>query len=255
MYNFEGKKAFVTGGTKGMGRAIAMRLAELGAVVAVTAREIPADFPLKGVSADISEREGALKITEYVKSEFGSVDILVNNAGGSKSPMGGFAAQTDDEWQRMFEFNLFGAVRLDRALLPDMIKKGSGVIIHISSIQSHKPIYESTLAYAAAKAALNNYSKALSLEVGRHGLRVNVISPGFIETESAGTYINQIAQDKNITESEARQQIVDFIGGIPLGRTGSPEDVAELAVFLASDSAKWITGVEYRIDGGTIQTL
>lgn len=238
-----------------MGRAIAMRLAELGADVAVTAREIPADFPLKGVSADISELEGALKITDYVKSEFGSVDILVNNAGGSKSPMGGFASQTDDEWQRMFEFNLFGAVRLDRALLPDMIKKGGGVIIHISSIQSHKPIYESTLAYAAAKAALNNYSKALSLEVGRHGVRVNVISPGFIETESAGAYINQIAQDKNITESEARQQIVDFIGGIPLGRTGSPEDVAELAVFLASDSAKWITGVEYRIDGGTIQTL
>jgi len=252
---FSGKKALVTGGTKGMGRAIALRLAEGGADVIAAAREIPPDFPLNSIAADVSSAEGTDRIIEYVKGVHGDLDILVNNVGGSKSPTGGYINHTDDEWHQMFELNLFGAVRLDRGFLPDMTRRGSGSIIHISSIQSHKPIYESTLAYAAAKAALNNYSKALSLEVGRHGVRVNVISPGFIETEAAGAYIRQIAEDKGISLDAARQGIIDFIGGIPLGRTGRPEEVAELAAFLASDRAAWITGVEYRIDGGTIQTL
>lgn len=116
-------------------------------------------------------------------------------------------------------------------------------------------MYESTIGYAAAKATLNNYSKALSLEVGRYGVRVNVISPGFIETGAAGAFISQIAGSKGISLEAARQEIVDYIGGIPLGRTGRPEEVAELAAFLASERAAWITGAEYRIDGGTIQTV
>ncbi|BCS54420.1 SDR family oxidoreductase [Geobacter sp. SVR] len=252
---FAGKKALVTGGTKGMGQAMALRLAAGGADVIVVARNMPPEFPLKGIEADIATSEGTDQVIEHVKKEFGCLDILINNAGGSKSPMGGYINQTDDEWQNMFELNLFGAVRLDRGLLPGMTERGKGVIIHVSSIQSHKPIYESTLAYAAAKAALNNYSKALSLEVGKHGVRVNVISPGFIETEAAGAYVRQIAEDKGISIDEARQEIMDYIGGIPLGRTGRPEEVAELAAFLASDRAAWITGVEYRIDGGTIQTV
>ena len=252
---FKGKKVLVTGGTKGMGKAIALRLADDGADVIVMARNIPTDFPLKGIAADISSAGDADRVIKYVKEEFGSLDILINNVGGSKSPMGGYINHTDDEWHRIFELNLFGAVRLDRGFLPDMTEKGKGVIIHISSIQSHKPIYESTIAYAAAKAALNNYSKALSLEVGKRGVRVNVISPGFIETESAGDYIRQVAENKGTNLDDARQEIMDYIGGIPLGRTGRPEEVAELAAFLASDRAAWITGVEYRIDGGTIQTL
>lgn len=252
---FKGQKALVTGGTKGMGRAIALRLAEGGAEVMVAAREIPADFPLPGIAADLSSAAGSEAVIRQVREAFGSLDILINNVGGSKSPAGGYLMHTDDEWHKMFELNLFGAVRLDRGFLPDMVSRGKGVIIHISSIQSHKPIYDSTLAYAAAKAALNNYSKALSLEVGRHGVRVNVISPGFIETEAAAAYVSQIAESRGVSQDAARQEIIDYIGGIPLGRTGRPEEVAELAAFLASDRAAWITGVEYRIDGGTIQTL
>ncbi|MGE4265889.1 MAG: SDR family oxidoreductase [Deferribacterales bacterium] len=252
---FEGRKALVTGGTQGMGKATALRLAAGGADVIAAARSIPEDFPLKVIAADISTAEGTNRIIEDTMSHFGCPDIIINNAGGSKSPAGGYKAHTDEEWQKMFELNLFGAVRLDRGFLPFMTERKSGVIIHISSIQSHKPIYESTLGYAAAKAALNNYSKAISLEVARFGVRVNVISPGFIETDAAHAYIRLIADDKKISEDEARNEIINYIGGIPLGRTGRPEDVAELAVFLASDRAKWITGVEYRIDGGTIQTL
>ncbi|MCD8553028.1 SDR family oxidoreductase [Seleniivibrio sp.] len=252
---FEGKKALVTGGTQGMGRATALRLAAGGAEVIVAARSIPDNCPFKGISADISTVDGARKIIEDTINHFGCPDIIVNNAGGSKSPAGGYLAHTDEEWQKMFEFNLFGAVRLDRGFLPFMTERKSGVIIHISSIQSHKPIYESTLGYAAAKAALNNYSKALSLEVAKFGIRVNVVSPGFIETDAARDFIRLIADDKKISEDEARNEIINYIGGIPLGRTGRPEEVAELTAFLASDRAKWITGVEYRIDGGTIQTL
>ncbi len=238
-----------------MGRAIASRLAEGGADVIVIAREIPSGFPLKGLAADISSAEGTDRIISHVNEVFGGLDILVNNAGGSNSPTGGYIHHTDDEWHKMFELNLFGAVRLDRGFLPGMTARGKGVIIHISSIQSHKPMYESTIGYAAAKAALNNYSKALSLEVGRYGVRVNVISPGFIETGAAGAFISQIAGSKGISLEAARQEIVDYIGGIPLGRTGHPEEVAELAAFLASERAAWITGAEYRIDGGTIQTV
>ncbi len=252
---FEGKKALVTGGTQGMGKAIALRLAAGGADVIVAARNIPEDFPLKAVAADISTAEGTKSIIENVSDCFGCPDILVNNAGGSKSPAGGYLAHSDAEWQHMFELNLFGAVRLDRGFLPLMTKRKSGVIIHISSIQSHKPIYESTLGYAAAKAALNNYSKALSLEVAKFGVRVNSISPGFIETGAARAYIELLAENKKISEDAARAEIISYIGGIPLGRTGRPEEVAELAAFLASEKAGWITGVEYRIDGGTIQTL
>ena len=162
---------------------------------------------------------------------------------------------SDDDWQKAFDMNLFAAVRLDRAFLPSMLQQGSGVIIHISSIQRTLPLYDATLAYAAAKAALTNYSKGLSKEVSPKGIRVNSVAPGYTETDAAVGMVKEIAERTGIGRDEARQRIMDSLGGIPLGRPNKPEEVAELVAFLASGRASSITGSEYVIDGGTIPTV
>lgn len=169
---FTGKRALVTGGTRGMGEAIVQRLRGSGATVVTTARSTPRDLlePELFVEADLSITEGTEKVVSYVQHRLGAVDILVNNVGGSSAPSGGFAALTDGDWQQALNQNLLAAVRLDRALLPSMVAQGVGVIIHISSIQRRLPLFEATLAYAAAKAALTTYSKGLSKEVGPKGI-------------------------------------------------------------------------------------
>src|SRR6201998_2217660 len=129
---------------------------------------------------------------------------------------------------------LLAAVRLDRAFLPGMIERKSGVVIHISSVAHRLPFSNSTLAYAAAKGALSTYSKGLAKGVAPKGVRVTMISPGFIETSGAHGMIMDIAQNESIREEPARQRIMDMLGGIPIGRPGLPDEVAELVAFLAS---------------------
>lgn len=185
----------------------------------------------------------------------GGLDILINSAGGSTAPGGGAMALNDDHWQQALDLNLFSAVRLDRGFLPAMVQQGSGVIIHVSSIQRLQPLFEATLAYAAAKAALTNYSKGLSKEMSPCGIRVNSVAPGYTETEAAVALVERLASQAGTDVATARAELMNSLGGIPLGRPARPEEVAELIAFLASDRASAITGAEYIIDGGTVPTI
>jgi NAD(P)-dependent dehydrogenase (short-subunit alcohol dehydrogenase family) len=255
-----GRRALVTGGSRGAGAAVVRRLRAAGATVITTARARPGDAPgspgVPGspddfVVADVATVEGTRRVAEAA----GDLDILVHVVGGSHAPSGGFAALTDDHWHEELALNLLAAVRLDRELLPAMIARGRGAVVHVTSIQRRLPLYEATLGYAAAKAALTTYSKGLANEVGPRGVRVNTVCPGFIRTGAADALVARIAEGEGITGEAALDRLMDSLGGIPVGRPAWPEEVAELVAFLVSDRAGSIHGAEYVIDGGTLPTL
>lgn len=252
----QGKRALITSGTRGAGRATVALFRELGAQVLTAARSRPDDLPPEMfVQADLTTAEGCARLAASAVERLGTIDILVHMLGGSSAPGGGFKALGDDEWMRELDLNLMAAVRLDRALLPAMTAAGRGVVIHVSSIQRLMPLPEATTAYAAAKAALSTYSKSLSKEVAPKGVRVVRVAPGWIETEASADLARRLALEAGVDYEGGKRIIMDSLGGIPLGRPAAPEDVANLIAFLASDRAAAITGTEHLIDGGTVPTV
>ncbi|MHC1790386.1 SDR family oxidoreductase [Solidesulfovibrio sp.] len=248
-----GQRVLVTAGTKGIGGAVAGLFRQYGARVLAVARTKPENLPDDAfAAADLTTLDGCTAVARAVCDRLGGVDSIIHVLGGSSAPAGGFAALDEAAWHRELSLNLFPAVRLDRALLPGMLAQGSGVIIHVTSIQDRLPLPESTTAYAAAKAALSTYSKSLSKEVAPKGIRVLRVSPGWVETEAAVALAERLAAEAGTDYAGGQQIIMDALGGIPLGRPVKPLEVANLIAFLASPRAAAITGTEYVIDGGTI---
>lgn len=254
--DLEGRRALITSGTRGAGAATVALFRDLGARVITTARSHPSHLPKElFVAADLATPEGCETVAQAVRERLGGLDILVHVLGGSSSPAGGFAALTEADWAREMSLNLLAAVRLDRALAPAMMKQGEGVIIHVTSIQNRLPLPGSTTAYAAAKAALSTYSKSLSKEAAPRGVRVARVSPGWIDTEAAVDLADRLAAEAGTDREGGRRIIMEALGGIPLGRPSTPEEVANLIAFLASSRAGSITGTEFVIDGGTLPTV
>ncbi len=250
----DGKRVLVTGGTRGMGAAIAELLIAQEARVIVTARHQDGKSPARLILADLTSPEGADFVAEQAIEILGGLDVVVHCVGASFAKPGGTLALTDDDWMQVLNTNLLSAVRLDRAILPGMVEQRSGAIVHVSSLQWKRP-HESSPAYGPAKAALRSYSKVLASEFGPMGIRVNTVTPGYIATPLAEDRITQIMGQAGIGRAEAEAALLATIGGVPLGRPGSAAEVAQLVAFLISDAAAYITGSEFVIDGGNNRVL
>lgn len=253
---FAGKRVLVSGGTKGLGRATVERFLASGAQVITSARSNPDPIDgIKFVQADLTTAAGGEAFTHAALDRLGGVDILVHVMGGSATPGGGFVALTDEHWLSELNLNLLAAVRLDRLLIPQMIERGSGAVVHVTSIQSVLPLPDATTAYAAAKAALRTYSKSISKELGPKGVRVNTVSPGWIMTEGTDVFLERIRAANGGTLEDARQLVLAGLGGIAIGRGAEPHEVAEAIAFLSSERASSIHGSELVVDGGTVPTV
>ncbi|MEV0092234.1 SDR family oxidoreductase [Streptomyces sp. NPDC050738] len=241
---FAGKRALVTGGTRGIGAAIVRQLLDAGAEVLTTARSASSTAPdgAAFVAADVRTRAGAEAVATAVREELGGVDILVHNAGGA-SPYKDASAIPDEEWQDALDLNYLASVRLDALLVPGMRERRTGRIVHVSSAAVRTPMGP-FLHYTAAKAALENYSRGLALELAPSGIRVNTVTPGRVTTPGGEATREQWA---NLSVAPGPTNADDTT---PLGRDGRPDDIANAVLFLVSDRADWLTGSNVVIDGG-----
>ncbi|MFF9487946.1 SDR family oxidoreductase [Streptomyces sp. NPDC014676] len=239
-----GKRALVTGGSRGIGAAVVRRLLEAGAEVLTTARSASDTVPEGAafVTADVRTRAGAQALAAAAREVLGGVDILVHNAGGAR-PHKSAVAIPEEEWQDALDLNYLASVRLDSLLVPGMRERRSGVIVHVSSaaVPTSAPPF---LHYTAAKAALENYSRGLSLELAPSGIRVNTVTPGRVATPGGEATREQWAR---LSGAPARTNADDTP---PLGRDGRPDDLAHAVLFLVSDRASWLTGSNLVVDGG-----
>ena len=252
-----GRRAVVTGASRGIGFAVVERLVAEGVEVVAGALHSSPELvnladagPVRIIEVDLADPAGPSRLVDFAGEP---IDILVNNVGSAPARTGGFLSVTDDEWLVTINLNLLAAVRATRAALPAMLAAGRGAIVNTSSVNAVLPD-PGVIDYSAAKAALANFSKALSKEVGGRGIRVNTVSPGPVATALwlgdsgvAQTVGQASGQDpKEVAAAAARQSVT--------GRFSQPAEVADLIVLLASDRAGNVTGADIRIDGGLITT-
>lgn len=240
-----GRIALVTGGSRGIGRAICLALADAGALVAVNyqgsekaARDVAREIAEGGgaaeiFQADVSERETVQRMKKEILARFGQVDILVNNAGITRDRA--FVRMDEDAWASVLSVNLNGVFYCTKAFLDGMLERRCGRIVHISSIVGQMGNYGQAN-YAAAKAALFGFTKTLAKELATRGVTVNAVAPGFIETEMVAA-----------VPEEVRKKILTQI---PMSRFGTAEEVAKAVAFLVSDDASYITGQTLNVNGG-----
>jgi NAD(P)-dependent dehydrogenase (short-subunit alcohol dehydrogenase family) len=256
--NLSGKTAVVTGASKGIGLAVTHSLVTEGASVVAGALgfdETPSGTTrIRQVKVDLSTPDGPVQLIEEAVRTFGRLDILVNNVGATRPRPGGFLTVSDEDWIATLTINLIAAVRTTRAALPYLLDQGSGTIVTLCSANALLPD-PLVIDYSAAKAALLNFSKALSKEVGPRGVRVNTVSPGPVSTglwlgdEGVAHAVGRAtgADPETVAKGAAAQTVT--------GRFSRPEEVADLVVFLASDRAGNVNGSDFIIDGGLITTL
>ena len=236
-----GRRALITGGTRGIGAAIAQRFLDAGAKVVVAARTPSNDIP-KGatfVAGDASTNEGVEAIATNALAALGGLDILVNNAGGASAFLQGSSTISDQAWHDSIALNLFAAIRLTNAVLPALRASKAAAVVNISSGAATMP-FGPFAHYGAAKAALNYYSRTLAMELAPSGIRVNVVSPGVIATPGS----------EEFTKANPGFSAEDWLRNIPLGRIGATEDIAEMVALLVSERGKYLTGANYPADGG-----
>jgi NAD(P)-dependent dehydrogenase (short-subunit alcohol dehydrogenase family) len=256
----DGRVAVVTGAGKGIGLAIVRALAEEGALVVAGSRStstLEGMERVTGVAVDLAQPGGAAALVERAVAERGRVDVLVNNVGAVRLRLDGFLGTSDEEFAWAMEMNFFIALRAVRAVLPHMLERGGGAIVNIASVNAFFQPDAGTVDYGPAKAALVNLSKSLAQEFGPRGVHVNCISPGPVATDlwlGEGGVADTVAKTAGIDADTAREQVVASIGGFATGRFTTPEEVATLAVLLASQRTANVTGANYVIDGGLIKT-
>lgn len=258
--NLDGKVAVVTGAGKGIGLAVTKALAAEGARVVAGSLATDSLEGLKGVSpvaVDLSAREGPAHLVRGAIEEHGRLDVLVNNVGAVRMRTQGFFGTSDEDFAWAMEMNFFIALRASRAALLEMVEKGSGAIVNVASVNAFFQPDAATIDYGAAKAALVNLTKTLSQEFGPHGIRVNAVSPGPVSTDlwlGEQGVAATVAKATGVDADTARKTIIAGLGGFATGRFTTPQEVAALITFLASDRTANITGVNYLIDGGLIKT-
>jgi NAD(P)-dependent dehydrogenase (short-subunit alcohol dehydrogenase family) len=255
-----GKVAVVTGAGKGIGMSATRALAAEGAHVVAGSRTTDSLEGLDGVTpvaVDLAEPDGPARLIRRATDDHGRLDVLVNNVGAVRMRLDGFFGTSDEDFAWAMEMNFFTALRASRAALTTMVGQGAGAIVNVASVNAFFQPDAGTIDYGAAKAALVNLSKTLAQEFGPRGIRVNAISPGPVAT---GLWLGEngvaetVAKATGVDADTARKTVIAGIGGFATGRFTTPEEVATLITFLASDRAGNVTGANYVIDGGLIKT-
>jgi len=258
--NLAGRVAVVTGAGKGIGLATTRALAGEGAHVVAGSLTTDTLDGLKGVTpvaVDLTAPDGPAWLIGRATEEHGRVDVLVNNVGAVRMRPDGFFGTSDEDFAWAMQMNFFIALRASRAALTAMVGRGAGAIVNVASVNAFFQPDAATIDYGAAKAALVNLTKSLAQEFGPRGIRVNAISPGPVSTDlwlGEHGVAETVAKATGVDTDTARKTIIAGIGGFATGRFTTPEEVATLITFLASDQTANITGVNYVIDGGLIKT-